>query len=44
MPVAVTVFVFPTFLSAKVAIPLTVNRSPEMRVSPNVTAAVSVPS
>ena len=42
MPVAVTVLAVPTFLFAKLAVPLTVNESPAIRSSEYVTlAAVS---
>ena len=42
MPLAVTCLPVPTFLSLNVAVPLTVNESPEMRLSPYVTVAVVV--
>ena len=44
IPVAVTVFPVPTFLSAKDGVPLTVKMSPEIRLSAYVTEAVSVAS
>ena len=44
MPLAVTVFTVPTFLSENVAVPLTEKVSPEIRVSPYVTDATSFPS
>ena len=44
MLTAVTVFAFPTFLSLKVGVPVTVRESPETRLSAYSTLAVVVRS